>query len=44
MEVAMGLLWAVGGCGFAVGSGDGCRLWVAVEVAVGLLVVLQFFK
>ena len=31
----------MGGYSFAVGNGGDCRLWVAVEVAVALLVVLQ---
>ena len=31
----------MGGYSFAVGNGGDYRLWVAVEVAVALLVVLQ---
>ena len=31
----------MGGCSFAVGSRGDCRLWVAMEVAMALLVVLQ---
>ena len=31
----------MGSYSFAVGSGGDCRLWLVVEVAVALLVVLQ---